>query len=101
LGNCHVEQKNWTVARRYFGYYRYDTERSLEVLRELGELLSLYINFFQPSVKLIEKVRNGSKVRKRYDEPQTPYEGVLESGIVSEDGKEKLRSRYDKLNPVE
>ncbi len=99
--NCHVEQKNWSVARRYFGYWRYETERSLEVMRELGELLSLYINFFQPSVKLVEKVRVGARVRRKYDEPKTPYERVLEAGGISEETKEVLRRTYERLNPAE
>lgn len=98
--SCHVEQKNWTVARRYFGYYRYDSERSLEILKELSGLLSVYINFFQPSVKLIKKIRSGSRVKKIYDEPKTPYQRILESPMVSEEVKDELRRKYRALNPV-
>jgi len=35
-------------------------------------------------MKLLEKVREGSKVKKRYDDPKTPYERVLECEGVSE-----------------
>lgn len=99
--NCRVEQKNWTVARRYFGYFRYDTEKALEVLKELSEVLSLYTNFFQPSVKLIEKRRIGSKVKRIYEEPKTPYERVLEHPAIPEKTKEELRRKYEELNPAE
>jgi hypothetical protein len=99
--NCYVEQKNWTVARRYFGYFRYDTEESLKVLKELSELLSLYVNFFQVSVRVKEKRREGSKVRRVYDEPKTPFERVLEHQRIPEMVKEELRRRYEGLNPAE
>jgi len=99
--NCHVEQKNWSIGRRYLGYLRYDTEEALEVIKEIGELLSLYVNYFQPSMKLVRKERIGSKVRKEYDEPKTPYERVLESPEIEEGTKEKLRARYEELNPAE
>lgn len=76
--NCHVEQKRRSVVRRYAGYFRYEGEKALGVLREMGQVLRLYVNYFQPSMKLLEKVRQGSKVKKRYDDPKTPYERVLE-----------------------
>jgi hypothetical protein len=99
--NCYVEQKNYSVVRKYAGYYRYDTEEELKILKELYKHLRLYINFFQPVMKLKEKVRIGSKVIKRYDKPKTPYQRVLESGHVSKDKKEALKEQYRKLNPAE
>ena len=51
-------------------------------------------------LKLIEKERVGSKVRKRYDTARTPYQRVLESPDVSEGDKERLRQIYLTLNPV-
>jgi len=98
--NCFVEQKNYSVVRRAVGYRRYDTPCELEVLNELYAVLRLYTNYFQPSMKLIEKTRNGSKVRKRYDRAKTPYCRVLDSGPVPEEAKEDLRETYATLNPV-
>jgi len=98
--NCHVEQKRRSVVRRYAGYFRYEGEEALGVLREMGQVLRLYVNYFQPSMKLLEKVRQGSKVKKRYDDPKTPYERVLECEGVSEKTKEKLREEYEMLNPA-
>ncbi len=50
--NCHVEQKNWSIGRRFLGYFRYDRPEALTVIEELEELISLYVNYFLPSVKL-------------------------------------------------
>ena len=101
--SCYVEQKNYSVVRRAVGYMRYDTEQQLEVLNELYGYLRPYTNYFQPLMKLIEKIRVGSRVRKKYDKPKTPYQRVLESSHVhvEEGNKEALRDEYAKLNPAE
>ena len=76
--NAHVEQKNWTHVRRLVGYLRYDSPRALAALNDLyaGELRHLQ-NLFLPSVKLMEKARVGSRLRRRYDSPQTPLDRLL------------------------
>lgn len=99
--NCYVEQKNYTCVRRNVGYMRYDTEEELSLLNELYLVLRLYHNFFLPQMKLVEKTREGSRVKKRYDEPKTPYQRVLESPDVDDLIKRKLKRRYAKLNPAE
>lgn len=73
--NCHVEQKNWSIDRRFLGYFRYDTDQALEILKKLSKLLSLYVNFFQVSVKLKKKIRDGSKIKKVYDVKFPPIFG--------------------------
>lgn len=99
--NCFVEQKNYSVVRRAVGYLRYDTEEELTILNQLYGHLRLYTNFFQPVMKLIEKTRIGSKVKKKYDRAQTPYQRVLESPRIPEENKKQLRRLYAKLNPAE
>jgi len=99
--NCFIEQKNYSVVRRAVGYMRHDTLQELEILNELYGYLRLYSNFFQPVMKLLEKTRIGSKVRKKYDEAQTPYQRILASPDVSKEVKKQLRSQYRKLNPAE
>lgn len=69
--NCYVEQKNYSVVRRAVGYHRYDTARQLRLLNQLYSRLRLYTNYFQPVMKLKEKIRVGSKVKKKYDRPRT------------------------------
>jgi hypothetical protein len=96
--NAYVEQKNWSVVRRAVGYYRYDTSAQLELLNRLYALLHYYNNFFLPVVKLKEKVRIGSKVKRVYDDPQTPYARVLASPHISEADKAELREAYGYLD---
>jgi len=98
--NCYVEQKNYSVVRRAVGYRRYDTEEELSIVNELYKHLRLYTNFFQPTMKLIERTRIGSKVTKKYDRAQTPYRRVLASPDVSAQDKQKLKTQYTKLNPA-
>jgi hypothetical protein len=98
--NCFVEQKNYSVVRRAVGYQRYDTELQLQLLNELYAILRLYTNFFQPTMKLQSKERLGSKVVKRYDRAQTPYQRVQTAAGVSQAAKERLRDTYLLLNPA-
>jgi hypothetical protein len=98
--NCFVEQKNYSVVRRAVGYRRYDTPAELETLNELYAVLRLFTNYFQPSMKLIEKTRSGSKVRKKYDKAKTPYQRVLDSKTLSKEAEEELKRIYATLNPV-
>jgi hypothetical protein len=74
---CHVEQKNWDIARRTAGYWRYDTAGEIELLNTIWPVLSLVINLFTPQQKLISKTRTGAKVSKRYDRAQSPYQRLL------------------------
>ena len=70
--NAHIEQKNWTL-----GWQRYDTPEAVEAINDLyRHELRLWLNLFLPSVKLLKKVRVGSKVRRVYDGPRTPFERV-------------------------
>jgi hypothetical protein len=92
--SCFVEQKNYSVVRRAVGYLRYDTEEELLMLNELYRSLRLYTNFFQPTMKLIEKTRIGSKVTKKYDKAQTPYKRVLACPDVSAGDKQALKNLY-------
>jgi hypothetical protein len=98
--NAYVEQKNWSVVRRAVGYHRYDTPIQLDLLNRLYAVMHFYVNFFLPVAKLKEKSRVGSKVKKRYDEPQTPYARVLNNPDVSEEHKALLRETYALLDLV-
>jgi hypothetical protein len=99
--NCFVEQKNWSVIRQAAGYHRYDAPAELETLTELYEHLRLYVNFFQPSMKLRSKSRVGARVTRRYDTPTTPFRRVLASPHIARSIKASLRKQYLELNPVE
>lgn len=76
--NAHIEEKNWTHVRKLMGWDRYDSDEAHEAINALytGDL-RLWMNLFQPSVKLIEKERVGPRVRKIYSEPQTPLDRLV------------------------
>jgi hypothetical protein len=98
---AHVEQKNWSVVRHTVGYDRWETEQELALLESIYDDLRLYINFFQPSFKLITKERIGNKTIKRYDLAKTPYRRVLERKDISLQAKAQLTHLYLQLNPAE
>ena len=98
---AHVEQKNWSVVRHTVGYDRWETDQELVLLESIYDDLRLYINFFQPSLKLIAKERIGNKTIKRYDPAKTPYQRVLQRKDISLEAKARLMSLYVQLNPAE
>ena len=76
--NAHIEQKNWTHVRKIFGYLRDDSPQALDAINDLyRQELRVLQNLFLPSMKLSEKVRVGSKLKRRYDKPLTPLERLL------------------------
>jgi len=98
--NAHIEQKNWTHVRQWFGYYRLENQKIVPLMNELYTTeWRLFHNFFCPSVKLIEKKRVASKVFKRYDKPKTPYQRVMESRNVMPAQKRLLKEQFAGLNP--
>jgi hypothetical protein len=99
--NAWVEQKNWTHVRKLVGYRRFTTAAQCEVLRELYEAAADFRNFFQPAMKLKEKVREGGKVRRVYEKPRTPYQRLLELGKLKPKERRAVEERYRRLNPVE
>src|SRR5512142_1903235 len=75
--NAHIEQKNWTHVRKLLGYVRYDSAAAVAALHALyRQELRLFQNLFLPSVKLVQKVRVGARLRRVYDRPQTPFDRV-------------------------
>lgn len=97
---CHIEQKNYSIVRQSIGYDRYEGERAYAALAAVYVPLRLYTNYFQPSVQLVSKQREGGKVTKRYDVAQTPYQRLLAASKVIESVKERLREEYLALNPA-
>lgn len=96
---AYVEQQNYSIVRRFVGYGRLDKWEQLEVLNKLYEKLSDYQNFFQPVMRLKEKIRDGAKVIRRYDKPKTAYQRVLEHERIKDSVKRELKRRFVNLNP--
>lgn len=99
--SCHVEQKNWTVVRRLVGYDRYTTKAAFERFDLLYDCVRLYVNFFQPTMKLWSKTRHGAKSYKVYEKAQTPYQRLLQMGVLSQARRAELEAIYLHLNPVQ
>jgi len=98
--SCHVEQKNGNVVRRLVGYDRYTSKAAYQCLERLYSNVRLYINFFQPTMKLVSKTRHGAKVNKVYDTARTPYQRLMEAGVLTEAQQQELAATYHGLNPV-
>lgn len=58
---------------------------ALHKLTELYSIMRLYINFFQPSMNLYSKERKETKIIKKYESAQTPYQRLLNSSYKSEE----------------
>lgn len=99
--SCHVEQKNGNIVRRLVGYDRYTSKKAYDCLDQLYYCVRLFTNFFQPTMKLRSKSRNGSRVHKVYETAQTPYQRLLQSGMLNEHKKVELVAIYAGLNPVQ
>jgi hypothetical protein len=98
--NCYVEQKNWSIVRRFAGYQRFEGDVACRLLNGLYGVLRDYVNYFQPTMKCVSKTRDGSRVTKHYDAPKTPYQRVLDSPHVDASAKQRLEVRYRTLNPA-
>jgi len=98
--NAHVEQKNWSFVRQLLGYDRLDNPQLVELVNCLySNEWSQYQNHFCPTFKLIEKKRYGSKYKKRYEYPKTPYQRLLNSTHIAQEKKTQLQTCHQNLNP--
>src|SRR5437016_2128428 len=98
--NRNVEQKNDTLVRHYFGELRLDTAEQIAAGNALYERMWLYYNLFQPVMHLSEKIVEGDKVRRKWDEAQTPYQRLLVTGVLNQEQQERLQALYEQTNPL-
>lgn len=100
--NAHIEQKNWTHVRKLMGWDRYDSPQALAAMNSLYENeLRLYMNLFQPSVKLLKTERKGSRKNRSYSQPLTPLDRLLSSEHIDRSQKEELISLRQRFDPFE
>ena len=97
---AHVEQKNWSVVRHTVGYDRLQTPEELALLESIYTDLRLYVNFFQPVLKLVGKHQVDGKTVKQYDQAATPFRRILASNDIPLESKVRLTNLYMYLNPV-
>jgi hypothetical protein len=97
---CFVEQKNGAIVRQVVGYDRLVGEHAYRQLTELYRALRLYVNCFQPSMKLLSKALDGKKVRCVYDPAKTPLQRLLLSGVLPAWKQQELTEVAQALDPV-
>jgi hypothetical protein len=88
--NCFVEQKNGAVVREYIGYDRLEGETLRDCLAAVYRPLVPLLNFFMPTTKLESKIKTGSREIKKYDDPRSPYQRLIESEALSSEVKAGL-----------
>jgi hypothetical protein len=102
--NGRIEQKNWTHVRRIWGWDRYDTPPQVRAMNDLYTTeLPRMMNLFQPSVKLVETVRRGSRLSRRYEPPKTPLDRLADAapGGIVPPAVEKLLALRKTLDPFQ
>jgi len=97
---CFVEQKNGSIVRQIVGYDRFEGDLAYHQLAELYRALRLYVNVFQPSLKLVLKRRDGSHVYRRYDTARTPLQRLLAADVLDEGARTRLVALAEALDPV-
>ena len=99
---AHIEQKNGTHVRRLIGWHRYDTAEAVAAMNDLyRNEWRLLANLFLPSVKLTDKIRVGSRIKRVYEDAQTPLDRLLDSGKGDRAKLEGLRRLRAGLDPFE
>ena len=95
-----IEQKNGAVVRHFVGHDRYSGQVAGQTMVHRYGAVRQYVNYFQPSFKLVGKTRHGSRVVKRYSPPATPYDRLMQHDAVSVEMKAALSEYRVKLDPV-
>lgn len=88
------------IVRQLVGYDRFEGEAAYRQLTEVYRAVRFYINFFQPSMKLREKQRDGSRTRRRYDPAQTPYRRLVATNLLTPETHQRLAILAHTLDPV-
>jgi hypothetical protein len=96
-----VEQRNWQAVRRRVGYDRYSSKLALAALERLYRLVRLQLNFMLPVRKLVRKERHGARIRQLYDAPRTPYQRLLEAGVLEQAAVARLEEQLLAINPAD
>jgi len=102
--NPFVEQRNGHPIRVYLGYDRLDTVAHTRAVNQLYDMLWLYLNFFQPVMRVAEKTviaEDGqrTKIKRRYDAARPPFDRVCATEAISHEQRAQLTALRDQTNP--
>ncbi len=95
-----IEQKNGSVVRRFVGHDRYSGQVAGQTMAYLYGALRMYVSFFQPSFKLIDKTRDGATTVKHYSQPATPCDRLIQHDATGAELKAMLNEYRTGLDPV-
>ena len=100
--NARVEQKNWTHVRQLVGYGRFEGARAAQLLNALyARYWSPFRNFFCPVMKHLRTERIGSRKRRVYDQPATPFERLKACPQADREQIARLEKEFGVLDPFE
>ncbi len=100
--NAHVEQKNWTHVRELFGYTRFSKKVHIQMMNEIYKnLWNPLWNYFTPIMKLESKERVGGKIIKVHSKAITPYQRLMDSGVLTTEESTRLRNTYEAMKPFD
>lgn len=88
------------MVRREIGYDRYESAAALRQLGRVYELVRVQTNGVLPTMKLVAKEREGSRVHKHYDVPKTAYQRAREAGVVSPEAQACFEARLAEQGPL-
>jgi hypothetical protein len=103
--NRFVEQKNDTLVRAYLGYDRLDTVAQTNLLNQLYDKMWLFYNFFQPVMRLAEKIvvpdelGRRPRIKRRFDQARTPFERLCLTDALTPEQQIALLELRDSTNP--
>ena len=98
--NARVEQKNWTHVRQLVGYDRLGDPSQAELLDALyAREWSAFRNFFCPAMKHLRTEVEGSRKKRNYDKPATPFERLKACGKADAGQIARLEKLKAGLNP--
>jgi len=103
--NRFVEQKNSTLVRAYLGDDRLDTVAQTLAVNHLYDRMWLYYNFFQPVMRLEEKIvipgadGQPTRIKRRYDDARTPFDRLCDTTAILPEHRAQLESLRDQTNP--
>ena len=102
--NRFVEENNFSILRAYVGYQRLDTVSQIVLLNQLYDKLWWYHNFFQPVMRLRQKIvdissRKQNRIKRIFDDKRTPFNRLCDKGALSPERQEHLLALRNTINP--
>jgi hypothetical protein len=97
--NRFVEQKNASLVRAYFGNARFDTPAQCAALNALYDQMWVFYNYYQPVLRLREKIWTDLRARRKWDTAQPPLARLLRTDALSAEIHATLEARYRSTNP--